>query len=261
MRCCTLIAALAFTGTALAAPPDVSQVNGGIVIEAHRQAGNVSSTNGSIEIGAGASVADVHSVNGGISLADGANAAAAKTVNGGIHLQRDVRLSGGVTTVNGAITLGPRTDVAGSVSSVNGAVQLTAARAQSVTTVNGAVILESAANISGRVSTVNGAVGVAGSHVGGGIETVEHGMNIGANSRVEGGILVRKRERRALETWLRAWFPEHYPPPRIVIGPGAVVSGTLRFQCPVTLYVSDRAHIGSVEGATAIVFSGEQPPA
>ena len=41
MRVCTLIAALAFAGTALAAAPDISQVNGAISLDANHQAGNV----------------------------------------------------------------------------------------------------------------------------------------------------------------------------------------------------------------------------
>jgi len=46
---------------------------------------------------------------------------------------------------------------------------------------------------------------------------------------------------------------------RVVIGPGAVVKGTLSFQREVKLYVSDRATIGPVEGATVNKFSGEHP--
>jgi hypothetical protein len=48
--------------------------------------------------------------------------------------------------------------------------------------------------------------------------------------------------------------------PRVVIGPGSVVTGTLRFERPVKLYVSERATIGNVVGATAVKFSGEHPP-
>jgi hypothetical protein len=48
--------------------------------------------------------------------------------------------------------------------------------------------------------------------------------------------------------------------PRIVIGPGATVQGELRFERTVQLYVSDKATIGTVTGATAIPFSGEPPP-
>jgi len=49
-------------------------------------------------------------------------------------------------------------------------------------------------------------------------------------------------------------------PLRVIVGPGSVVKGTLRFERPVELYVSDRATIGSVEGATPIKFSGDRPP-
>jgi hypothetical protein len=38
------------------------------------------------------------------------------------------------------------------------------------------------------------------------------------------------------------------------------VKGTLRFERPVELYVSDRATIGPVEGATPVKFSGDRPP-
>lgn len=48
--------------------------------------------------------------------------------------------------------------------------------------------------------------------------------------------------------------------PRIVIGPGATVSGTLRFERPVKLYLSDSADVGTIVGTTPIRFSGNEPP-
>ena len=48
--------------------------------------------------------------------------------------------------------------------------------------------------------------------------------------------------------------------PRIVVGPGSRVGGTLNFERKVSLYVSDRATIGPVQGATAVKYSGERPP-
>ena len=47
----------------------------------------------------------------------------------------------------------------------------------------------------------------------------------------------------------------------IEIGPGASVQGPLRFEGGVKRYVSDRATIGPVTGATPIPFSGDTPPA
>jgi hypothetical protein len=49
-------------------------------------------------------------------------------------------------------------------------------------------------------------------------------------------------------------------PPRIVIGPNAVVEGALVFEREVTLYVHDSARIGKVTGATAVRFSTPTPP-
>jgi DUF4097 and DUF4098 domain-containing protein YvlB len=243
MRLWTFIATLAFAGPVLAAPADVNQVNGSIAIDAGQQAGKVSTVNGAIRLGDRASAGEVHTVNGDITLGNAVTAAALGSVNGTITLG-DEAAAGSATTTNGAIHLGSHGRIAGAA-----------------TTVNGAVTLGSAADVSGRVRTVNGAVQLRAAHVGGGIETVSHDIDIGANSRVEGGILVRKRDESWLETWLRQLFSEHDPLPRIVIGPGAVVTGTLRFERAVKLYVSDRARIGAVEGATAIAFSGEQPPA
>jgi hypothetical protein len=45
--------------------------------------------------------------------------------------------------------------------------------------------------------------------------------------------------------------------PTIIIGPDAVVSGTLHFEREVNLYVSSRAKIGLVEGATPNAFLGD----
>jgi hypothetical protein len=47
--------------------------------------------------------------------------------------------------------------------------------------------------------------------------------------------------------------------PYIVIGPHAVVRGTLDFRREVVLEVSDSAQIGEVRGATPKHFSGATP--
>jgi hypothetical protein len=79
-------------------------------------------------------------------------------------------------------------------------------------------------------------------------------IELGPNARVDGGIHVEQDT-----SWFRFWF---WPgdTPRVVVGPGSVVGGTLRFERAVKLYVSDRATIGRIEGATAVRFSGDRPP-
>jgi hypothetical protein len=88
-------------------------------------------------------------------------------------------------------------------------------------------------------------------HVGGGLKTVNGDIEVGPDSRIEGGILVEKPNLN--------WFNRNRRVPRIVIGPGAVVEGRLRFEHEVQLLVSDRAKIGAVEGAKAVTFSGDEP--
>ena len=72
----------------------------------------------------------------------------------------------------------------------------------------------------------------------------------GAGSRVEGGILVEKPS---------GWFNSSSKPPRVVIGPNAVVQGTLDFRRDVELLVSESATVGTIKGATATRFSGATP--
>jgi hypothetical protein len=73
---------------------------------------------------------------------------------------------------------------------------------------------------------------------------------------VDGGILVQKEHTNIF--WFFHWGSSDVP--RIVIGPGAVVQGDLRFERPVHLFVSDTATIGPVTGAVAVKFSGASPP-
>jgi len=106
--------------------------------------------------------------------------------------------------------------------------------------------------VSGKVSNVNGGIALTAAHVGGGIETTSGDIDVGANSHVDGGILVNQDN---------SWF--HFGvsrDPRIVIGPHAVVQGDLVFKRTVQLYVSDSATVGKIDGAKPIKFTGDKPP-
>jgi cytoskeletal protein CcmA (bactofilin family) len=210
-----VVAILAATVAVSAADDEHSKVMGAVHVEPGQHTGDATTVNGSVEIGANAVVKQATTVNGGITLREHSAAAEVVTVNGAAQLEKGARVSHNVTTVNGHISLDEGADVSGRLTNVNGAIQLKAA------------------------------------HVGGGIETTTGEIDIGPNSRVEGGILVKEDE---------SWFSFGSPKiPRVVIGPGAVVKGTLRFERKVKLYVSDRATIGPVEGATVNKFSGERP--
>ena len=194
---------------------DIDKINGAARVEAGQQAGDVSTINGAVYIGAGATIEDASTVNGAVNLGEKAQAKGLETVNGAIRLGSESRVSGNVEAVSGSISLARGADVGGRIENVNGTITLDAA------------------------------------HVGGGIETVSGDITVGANSRVEGGILIDK---------VSGWFSNsNHRTPVVVIGPHAVVQGTLEFRREVELKVSDSAQIGTVKGATVVKFSGEKP--
>ncbi|HEY0229888.1 MAG TPA: hypothetical protein VGC55_01435 [Dokdonella sp.] len=193
---------------------------------------------------------DVDKVNGSISIPGDQRAGNLTTVNGSIHIE-----GGGtaqkVSTVNGGITVGARATV-DSLETVNGGVELGdgARVGKTVEAVNGSVQLGKGADVAGHVSNVNGRFTLDAAHIGGGIETVSGDIEIGADSHVEGGLIVDKPH---------GWSWGKSRNPRIVIGPRAVVTGTLDFRRDVDLFISDSAKVGTVTGATATKFSGDHP--
>lgn len=198
--------------------------------------GGMNKVNGSIQVEAGQAPQDADTVNGSIRLADNARVEDASTVNGSITLG-DSASAKSAETVNGSIKLGEGAQIAKTIESVNGS-----------------LTLATGANVAGHVSNVNGHISLDSAHVGGGIETVDGDVDITGNSRVDGGLLMRKPD-------TSGWF--HFGSDRIpvvTIGPGATVNGTLKFEREVKLYVSDKAHVGQIVGATPVKFSGAEPP-
>jgi DUF4097 and DUF4098 domain-containing protein YvlB len=189
-------------------------------------------------------------VMGSIEIGAGEHGGDLRTVNGSIHIGADAVVER-AHTVNGSITLDPRAS-ANELKTVNGSVELgDAARVQgSVHSVNGRLTLAKGAAVSGDLENVNGRVRVTGAHVAGSIDTATGGIEL-SGARIDGGIHVQKDE---------GWHSDSTPP-RVVVGAGSVVGGTLNFERPVKLYVSDQARIGPVLGATVIRFSGDTPPA
>ena len=215
------IAVVLLNGSAWAETAAINSVNGAISVAAYHEAGNLTTVNGSVEIGEHAAAFKVRTVNGSVTLD-----AVAKVI--------------ALTTVNGDLKVGPGARIA-----------------TDATSVNGAMTLAREADIGGRISTVNGKITLDAAHVGHGIESVSGAITIGTDSRVEGGILVHGS---CSKGWLDGLFGSHCDAPLIVIAPGAVVKGTLRFERKVKLYVSDSATVGTIEGAQAIIYSGTRAP-
>src|ERR1700730_341187 len=188
--------------------------------------------NGSVHVPAGKAADEARTVNGSVHIDDNATVTSASTVNGSIRRGEHASATS-LKTVNGSVTLGKGARVSESAGSVNG--DLT---------------LADGAEVGGHLTNVNGKIRLDSAHVAGGIKTVNGGINILGASHVENGIMVDKPSGIMFNS----------EDPVIVIGPGAIVQGDLRFERKVKLYVSDKATIGTVIGATAVPFSGETPP-
>ena len=157
------------------------------------------------------------------------------------------------STVNGSITVGEKATTS-SLETVNGSIRLErdVTVNGSVETVNGAIFIDRGGKVKKGVETVNGSIGLVGTHVGGDVETVRGSITVGVDSHVAGGLRVEKST---------GFFnTDSKKPPRIIIGPNAVVEGPLVFERPVVLYVHRTAKIGPVTGATAQSFDGDTAP-
>ena len=217
--------------------PGIGANSGGDSDEDHGGSSGSHAINGSIHVSAGAPGGEVSTINGSIHADDNAQFSAGHTVNGNISLG-DHASAVSLTTVNGGISLGDGAHVTATV-----------------TTVNGTLSLHPGAQVGGRLANVNGTIILfPGATVNGGITTVNGNIDVGANSHVHGGITVHKPS-----TGFFHWWSES-DKPRVVVGPGAVIDGPLRFERAVRLDVSDTATIGQVTGATPVKFSGDRPP-
>jgi DUF4097 and DUF4098 domain-containing protein YvlB len=188
---------------------------------------------GSIDIGQGEHTGDLSTVNGSVHIGANAVVGQARTVNGSVHMESHATASE-LNSVNGAIDVQDGGHVNGNVH-----------------TVNGALHVENGADVSGNLRNVNGGIHVEGAHVGGSIGTVSGDIDLGPNARIDGDVVIKDNSGSH-------WEQEHVP--HVVIEPGTVVKGRLRFERKVVLYVSDRATIGPVEGAEVLKFSGDHPP-
>lgn len=194
---------------------------------------DIDKINGDAQVNAGEHAGNIHSVNGAVDIGNGAVVQTAGTVNGAVNLGDNAQ-AGALHTVNGSLTLGQGSHVTGNVKSTNGDISL-----------------HPRADIAGSASNVNGTISLDHAHVGAGLETVSGDINVGEGSRVDGGIVVDEVNSHGWNTSRRL--------PHIVIGPHAIVTGTLDFHREVVLEVSDSAHIGPVQGAKATTFHGATP--
>jgi len=103
---------------------------------------------------------------------------------------------------------------------------------------------------------VNGEIELNGAEIGGNVSTVSGDINLADAAVVKGDIVVEKPS-----GW--SWGKENKRKPRIVIGPGSRVEGTIVLEREVDLFISDTAEVGGVSGEMsmddAVRFSGDRP--
>jgi len=152
-----------------------------------------------------------------------------------------VALSSEYSKVNGSISIAVGETV-DSASTVNGSIEVgERAKVGSIRTVNGKLNISAGAAVGGNLTNVNGTIEIEKSQIKGKITTVNGDLTVGAGAQVNGGILYKKPG--------MSWGPSGRPP-RVIIGPDAVVGATLVFERTVELFVSESAKIGPVTGAT-----------
>lgn len=223
----------------MAVPVYGASSNKSIKIDAGSESDGATTVNGSISVGDGAVVTDtLRTVNGRIRVGEKATIEDAATVNGSLVIDAGASASN-LTTVNGAVSLGENVAVSGDVEAVNGAIRL-----------------EQGSKVSRSVSNVNGDMDLAGSEIGGNVTTVSGDIELSQGAVIEGDLIVEKPG-----SW--GWGNRNDTLPKVIIGPGSAVSGTIRLEREVELFISATATVGGVEGVMsmgdAVRFNGVRP--
>ncbi len=219
--------------------PAFASINKSIRIEDGATADGASSVNGSVTVGMSAVVTgNVDTVNGTIRIGDNAQIERASTVNGSLRVGSNVTTRG-LETVNGAIRVQGGTTIDGSVEAVNGSIEL-----------------GKSTRVSDGVQNVNGEIELKGAEVGGNLETVNGDVELSDGAILRGSLKIEKPN-----SW--GWNNKKNRKPRVIIGPGSVVEGTIELEREVDLYISESARVGGVTGVMsmddATRFSGSRP--
>ena len=212
--------------------------------------------NKSIKIGAGEESGSQSTVNGSISVGNQAVVdGSLETVNGTIRIDDDVRLTD-ASTVNGSIRIGSGVSAI-DVESVNGSIRIgdNVVIDGEVSVVNGKITIGQGSSVADGVSNVNGELRIVGSDIGGDMTTVNGDVWLTDNATLRGNLVVEKPG-----GW--GWGRKRNKP-KVVIGPGARVLGTIEAEHAIELYVSESATIGRVTGEIdendIVRFSGARP--
>ncbi|MCH7854703.1 MAG: hypothetical protein IIB76_10265 [Proteobacteria bacterium] len=230
--------AVALLALLLIAPAHAFNMNKSISIDAGSTTDSHSTVNGSISVGSDAIVnGSLQTVNGTIRIGDNVTLQEASTVNGAVRMGNGVTADE-VSSVNGTIRIGERASIADTISVVNGRIQI-----------------GTGSTVGGDVSNVNGDILIEGTEIGGDLSTVSGDVTLTDNSVLRGDLIIEKPG-----GW--RWGGKSRKP-KIVIGPGSKVAGTVIAKQEIELFISDSAEVGGVSGKAsmdqAVRFSGNRP--
>jgi cytoskeletal protein CcmA (bactofilin family) len=116
--------------------------------------------------------------------------------------------------------------------------------------------LDKGSSVASHLSNINGDITLTGSTVGRNVSTVNGDVSVMEGAVIKGDLIVEKPH---------GFFngSNNSEPPTIIIGPGSRVEGVIKLEREVTLYISDSAEVGGVEGVMsmddAVRFSGNRP--
>lgn len=192
---------------------------------------------------------DIGKVAGDVRTEVGRSYGSLSTVAGDIHVAANVQADS-VDTVSGDLSAdaGAKIDEANAVSG-NIRLARNVVVDSDLNTVSGDIFADTGSRIGGDISSVTGNIGLVRTEVGGDVTFVAGDVTIGFGSHIKGRVHLKKPTNGSFKRT-----------PRVVIGPDAVVDGTLDFERPVTLYVHSSARTGAVSGAKAIAFDTPSPP-
>jgi len=216
-----------------------ASVNKSIKIGAGGESDGATTVNGSISVGEGGVVSGtLQTVNGKIRVGDNSTIEDAQTVNGSLSIADGVSADD-LTTVNGSVRVGEDATVDGEIEAVNGS-----------------ILVEKGSKVADNVGNVNGSIDLRGSEVGGDVSTVNGDIDLSDAAIVIGDLIVEESN-----SW--GFGNKKSRMPKIVIGPGSEVRGTIALEREVELFISETAKVGGVEGemsmSDAVRFSGERP--